>query len=68
MLTHPNERYVTQLVVGTIICCTASFIAVVLRFIARKVGGFGYGWDDLAIVIAMVSLLLECCNDQLVGY
>jgi type II secretory pathway component PulF len=36
-----------------------SFIAIAFRFIARKVTGINYGWDDWLIILAAVSALIQ---------
>ena len=59
MLSHPNQAYKRQLIAVTVICCSAAFLSVVLRFIARRIGKTGYGWDDLAIVCSLVSVITQ---------
>lgn len=36
-------------------------LAIILRFCARRLKKVGLGWDDHAIVLAMVSSLLRHC-------
>ena len=59
MLSHPNQSYKRQLIAVTVICCSAAFLSVVLRFIARRIGKTGHGWDDPAIVCSLVSVITQ---------
>jgi hypothetical protein len=50
-----NESQQTKIIAVVVVMTFASTLAVVLRFIARHLSAARYGYDDLFIIIALVS-------------
>jgi len=57
---HITDNSQPNLIISTAICLTAAYIAVILRFVSRRIGGVIFGKDDVAIIIALVWLSPAC--------
>lgn len=60
-LLHIKDSRVPNLVISMAMCLPAAYIAVVLRFVSRRVGTVPLKADDWWLVVGLVSrrLLLE---------
>ena len=59
---HLSDNYQPQLIAATVVCLTAAYASVVVRFISRKVGHVKFGYDDISIVSALVGFLIKSQN------
>ena len=55
MQEHINDSLVPNLIAANVICSVVSLVAVVARFVARRLIRAPYKWDDWLIVLAWVK-------------
>ena len=51
----PNDDIAWKVWVGSIVSAVLATVAVTARLVARKLSAAAYGWDDVTIVLALVS-------------
>ena len=54
-LAHVHERRRKSIAVAYAICLSIAFVAVIMRFVSRRIGRSSYGADDWSMVVAMVG-------------
>lgn len=53
-LAHIHERRRKSIAVAYAICLSIAFVAVIMRFVSRRIGRSSYGADDWSMVVAMI--------------
>lgn len=53
---HASESLQANVIVGIVVCLTAAYISVILRFASRRLGKSPYGKDEVAVMIALVCI------------
>ena len=61
---HISESRVGSIIAANVICYTIGCLAVVLRFVSRRLSNIKYEWDDWLVVAGLVRPFfsqLPCC-------
>lgn len=56
-LAHVNDSKRSAIVTAYIVSVTTSLLAVIMRFISRRIGRAEYGADDWIMLVGMVLIL-----------
>ena len=54
--SHVGENRSVEIITASAICLTAAYVAVVLRFVSRRLSKTALEGDDYTIMIALVSI------------
>lgn len=57
--THVNENKSTEIITACVICLTAAYFAVILRFVSRRLSKTSLQADDYTIIVALVGSNLQ---------
>ena len=65
--SHSHENRSKELIAACVVCLTAAYLAVPLRFLSRRLGKTALKADDYTIVIALVrnQTALVPCGESL---
>lgn len=55
-LAHVNDSKRVQSAIAYTICLSVTFLAVVMRFLSRRIGRTEYGADDWVMVLGLVII------------
>ena len=55
MQEHINDTLVPNVIAANVICLVLSLVAIVARFVARRLIRASFKWDDWLIVLAWVN-------------
>lgn len=53
-VAHIHQRRTKDIATSYFICLPIAFIAIIMRFVSRRIGRSSYGADDWVMVVAMV--------------
>lgn len=54
-LAHIHESKIDQVAISYFISLPIAVLAIIMRFLSRRIGGTPYGADDWVIVVALVT-------------
>lgn len=54
-LAHIHESKKAEIATSYSICLPIAVVAIIMRFVSRRIGGTTYGADDWVIVVALVT-------------
>lgn len=63
-MEHIHESKASNIIASHVICFVLACIAVVLRFISRRIGKNAIQADDWFIVAALVSHVVRLCSSE----
>lgn len=64
-LAHVSERQTKEIAATYSICLPLALVAILMRFVSRRIGRSSYGADDWMIIVAMVGHLAVPGSDKL---